>query len=215
MASTVGHELRNPLAAVINSHFMIRHTLGDTITPDLDRLLDMAERQTTRAATLADNLTAFVRQREPNPVPIDLELVVNEVLESTPVPSGVEVTVDIPPLDLRADSDQVTQVLANLIENGFQAMPDGGTLRIGASTDNGHVAIDVADSGSGVDAATLDRVFDPFFTTRPSGTGLGLAIVSRIVEAHGGDVSLRNGSSGGAVVTVRLPAGSTTRKARR
>jgi signal transduction histidine kinase len=202
-------ELRNPLAAVINAHFMVRHTLGDTITPDIDRLLDMAERQTTRAATLADNLTAFVRQREPNPVPIDLGLVVNEVLESTPVPSGVEVTVDIPPLDLRADSDQVTQVVANLIENGFQAMPDGGTLRIGASTSNGHVVLDVADSGGGVDAAALDRAFDPFFTTKASGTGLGLAIVSRIVEAHGGDVSLRNGSSGGAVVTVRLPTGST------
>jgi signal transduction histidine kinase len=210
MASTIGHELRNPLAAVINAHFMVRHTLGDTITPDVDRLLDMAERQTTRASTLADNLTAFVRQREPNPVPIDLGLVVNEVLESTPVPSGVEVTVDIPPLDLRADSDQVTQVVANLIENGFQAMPDGGTLRIGASTNNGHVVLDVADSGDGVDPAALDRAFDPFFTTKASGTGLGLAIVSRIVEAHGGDVSLRNGSSGGAVVTVRLPTGSPT-----
>ncbi len=82
MASTIGHELRNPLAAVINAHFMVRHTLGESMTPDIDRLLDMAERQTTRAATLADNLTAFVRQREPNPIPIDLSLVVDEVPEA-------------------------------------------------------------------------------------------------------------------------------------
>ena len=135
MASTIGHELRNPLAAVINAHFMVRHTLGDAITPDIDRLLVMAERQTTRAATLADNLTAFVRQREPNPVPLDLGVVVEEVLEATPPPSGIEVAVDVPPLVVRADSDQLTQVLANLIVNGFQAMPDGGTLRIGASAD--------------------------------------------------------------------------------
>ncbi len=123
--------------------------------------------------------------------------------------------VDVPPIDLRADSDQVTQVLANLIVNGFQAMPDGGTLRIQASTQNGHVVIDVADSGSGVDAAAMERVFDPFFTTKASGTGLGLAIVSRIVEAHGGDVSMRNGQGGGAVVTVRLPVASTPKLARR
>jgi signal transduction histidine kinase len=205
MASTIGHELRNPLAAVINAHFMVRHTLGEAITGDIDRLLDMAERQTTRAATLADNLTAFVRQQQPNPVPVDLVTVVDEVLEATPPPSGIEVEVEVEVVTFEADRDQVTQVLANLIVNGFQAMPEGGTLRIGASTHNGHVVIDVADTGAGVDAAAVERAFDPFFTTKASGTGLGLAIVSRIVEAHGGDVAIRNGPMGGAVVTVRLP----------
>ena len=165
----------------------------------------MAERQTTRAATLADNLTAFVRQRQPDPVPVDLGAVVDEVLEATPPPSGIDVVVDVNAVTFSADRDQVTQVLANLIVNGFQAMPDGGTLTIGASAHNGHVVIDVADTGAGVDAAAIERAFDPFFTTKASGTGLGLAIVSRIVEAHGGDVAIRNGAAGGAVVTVRLP----------
>jgi signal transduction histidine kinase len=215
MASTIGHELRNPLAAVINAHFMVRHTLGTTIDPDVDRHLDMAERQTTRAATLADNLTAFVRQRDPHPVPIDLSAVVDEVLEATPAPSGIEVVVDVPALELRADSDQFTQVLANLIVNGYQAMPDGGILRIAASTEKGHVVLTVADSGSGVDPGSLDRIFDPFFTTKASGTGLGLAIVARIVDAHGGDVSMSNGPQGGAVVTVRLPRASRPELARR
>ena len=217
MASTIGHELRNPLAAVINAHFMVRHTLGDTITPDIDRLLDMAERQTTRASTLADNLTAFVRQREPNPVPIDLGLVVDEVLEATPPPVGNRRGGGHPaPRCSEADGDQVTQVLANLIVNGFQAMPDGGTLRIGASTrqrSRRHRRGRLPERG--VDAAALDRAFDPFFTTKASGTGLGLAIVSRIVEAHGGDVSLRNGPTGGAVVTVRLPDRCRTTLVRR
>ncbi len=215
MASTVGHELRNPLAAVINAHFMVRHTLGDTITPDIDGLLVMAERQTSRAATLADNLTAFVRQREPNPVPIDLEGIVTEVLEATPPPPGIDVAVDVPPLVFRADSDQLTQVLANLIVNGFQAMPDGGILHIDASTRDGHVVINVSDSGGGIESAVLERVFDPFFTTKASGTGLGLAIVARIVEAHGGDVSAHNGQAGGAVVTVRLPIETASELARR
>ena len=93
--AAVSGMMRNPLAAVINAHFMVRHTLGDTITPDTDRHLDMAERQTTRAATLADNLTAFVRHREPNPEPVDLVAALHEVLESTPAPSGIEVEVDV------------------------------------------------------------------------------------------------------------------------
>jgi signal transduction histidine kinase len=94
-------------------------------------------------------------------------------------------------------------------------MPDGGTLHIEASAHDGQIVLSIADTGSGVDDATMDRVFDPFFTTKASGTGLGLAIVSRIVEAHGGDVSIDNGPTGGAVVTVRLPIASSAELARR
>jgi signal transduction histidine kinase len=215
MASTIGHELRNPLAAVINAHFMVRHALGSDISTDVDRHLVMAERQTTRAATLADNLTAFVRQREPNLVPVDLRAAVEEVLASTPTPPGIDVTVDVPPLVVQADGDQFTQVLANLIVNGFQAMPDGGTLAIEASAHDGHVVLSIADSGAGVDDVDLARVFDPFFTTKASGTGLGLAIVARIIESHGGDVSLQNGPAGGAVAAVRLPYVSSPEPPRR
>ncbi|HVC68919.1 MAG TPA: ATP-binding protein [Acidimicrobiales bacterium] len=215
MASTIGHELRNPLAAVINAHFMLRHSLGPATTPDVDRHLVMAERQTARAATLADNLTTFVRHRQPNPVPLELAVVVDEVLAATPPPAGIEVAVDVPPVVIQADGDQFTQVLANLIVNGFQAMPDGGTLRIEASVEAGELVLTISDSGTGIEAGSEDRVFDPFFTTKASGTGLGLAIVSRIVEAHGGDVTLHNGPAGGAVVTIRLPVTSSPELARR
>jgi signal transduction histidine kinase len=215
MASTIGHELRNPLAAVINAHFMIRHTLSDALTTDVDRHLVMAERQTARAATLADNLTAFVRHREPDPAPVVLGEAVHEVLEATPPPPGIDVTVEVPPLVVSADGDQLAQVLANLIVNAFQAMPDGGTLRITAATDGGFAVLSIADTGGGVDTGTLGRAFDPFFTTKATGTGLGLAIVSRIMEAHGGDVTLANGKSGGAVVTVRLPLDTASQLVRR
>jgi signal transduction histidine kinase len=215
MASTIGHELRNPLAAVINAHFMLRHALGAAPTEDVERHLVMAERQTARAATLADNLTTFVRHRRPSPVPLELGTVVDEVLAATPSPSGIDVTLEIPPLVIQADSDQITQVLANLIVNGFQAMPDGGVLHIAATVDETSVVLTITDTGIGIDAGSEDRVFDPFFTTKASGTGLGLAIVSRIMEGHGGDVTLRNGPNGGAVVTVRLPITSSPELARR
>ncbi len=104
----------------------------------------------------------------------------------------------VAPIVVHADSDQFTQVLANLLVNGFQAMPDGGVLRIEGSVHNGDVVLTIVDSGTGIDAGSEDRLFDPFFTTKASGTGLGLAIVSRIVEAHGGQVPLRNGPEGGS-----------------
>jgi len=205
MASTIGHELRNPLGAVLNALFMVRHELQDALTPEAEHFLVMAEEQSARAVTISENVLGFVRQREPALAPLDLGEVVDDVLEATPTPPGVNVTVNTAHLEVKADRDQLTQVLANLVTNAYQAMPQGGTLTIEAGTQDHHAELTVADSGGGVDPAVLDRIFDPFFTTKATGTGLGLAIVSRIVEAHGGRVTFENRRRGGAVITVRLP----------
>ena len=108
-------------------------------------------------------------------------------------------------IELHADSKQIAQILTNLVDNAYQAMPDGGTLRIAARTEGDTAIITVEDSGEGVDPELVERFFEPFFTTRSEGTGLGLAIVHRLIEAHGGEISIQNGPSGGAVVTLRLP----------
>jgi signal transduction histidine kinase len=106
---------------------------------------------------------------------------------------------------LNADSKQVAQILTNLVDNAIQAMPDGGSLHISARTDGDTAVITVQDSGEGVDPDLVERFFEPFFTTRSDGTGLGLAIVRRLTEGHGGQISIENATSGGAIVTVRLP----------
>jgi signal transduction histidine kinase len=214
MASVIGHELRNPLAAVVNAHFMVRHTLGDRIPSDVDRQLLMAERQTARAATLADDLTAFVRDREIVLAPVEVRSVVHDVLEATPPPPGISVEVDVPSIVLPADNDQFTQVVANLVANAVQAMPDGGVLSIDAESVGDEVVLHVADTGQGVDPGTIDRLFDPFFTTKSTGTGLGLAIVARIVQSHGGRVTIENRPAGGAVVTLVFPGAMSHEPAR-
>jgi signal transduction histidine kinase len=84
-------------------------------------------------------------------------------------------------------------------------MPDGGTVRLGASCNDGHATFTVEDSGTGIQDTTKERIFEPFFTTKDSGTGLGLAIVQRLVQAHGGEISLENAASGGVRATVVLP----------
>jgi signal transduction histidine kinase len=100
-------------------------------------------------------------------------------------------------------------VLRNLIENALQHSPAGGTVTLSAclvdGSPRGHVALSVGDQGPGFKADDTARVFEPFFTRRRGGTGLGLSIVHRIVEQHGGSVSVRNQDAHGAVVTVTLP----------
>ncbi|MHB8440158.1 MAG: sensor histidine kinase [Acidimicrobiales bacterium] len=213
MATMIGHELRNPLGASINGLFLARQRLLDHEDPELDRALNLIEREINRAAALAEDLTAFMREREPNLETLDVRSVVDEVLESAPPPPGTTASLPVPGVSVHADKALLVQMLTNLITNAYQAMPDGGSVRIAASDSDGFVEIAVIDSGAGVDPVTADRIFDPFFTTKPIGTGLGLAIVKRLVEAHDGTVTIENGPTGGAQAVVHLPRsprGATT-----
>ncbi|HVA02445.1 MAG TPA: ATP-binding protein [Acidimicrobiales bacterium] len=203
MTTVVGHELRNPLGAVMNALYMLRRSLGDPAAAEPH--LAVAERQTARAVNLAQDLTAYMREREPELAPMDLAEVLSDVLEVTPKPTNVVVVDDVGSIELNADSKQIAQILTNLVDNAYQAMPDGGSLRIEAHTEGATAIITVEDSGEGVDQELVERFFEPFFTTRSDGTGLGLAIVRRLTDAHGGEISIQNGPSGGAVVTLRLP----------
>jgi two-component system sensor histidine kinase HydH len=102
-------------------------------------------------------------------------------------------------------------VFLNLYLNGLAAMDKGGTLTTTAAADpDGTVRVRISDTGKGIPAEDLERVFDPYYTTKPSGTGLGLAIVHKIVEAHGGDIRLESGPGRGTAVTFRIPDRKTT-----
>jgi signal transduction histidine kinase len=205
MASVIGHELRNPLAAVTNSLYIVRHDLGDDASSTTEKYLTLAERETSKAAALADDLTAFVRPRELKKTEMRLRDLVHEVMGATPHPDNVDVVLNVEAVDLVADRGQLAEVLTNLVTNAFQAMPDGGTMRLTGSSDDGDVTIVVEDTGGGLNQDVMDHVFEPFFTTRSSGTGLGLAIVQRLVQAHLGEITLENVATGGVRATVVLP----------
>ena len=110
--------------------------------------------------------------------------------------------------EIPLDADRIGQVLLNLYLNAIAAMETGGTLRVElARQDERTIRIDVADTGAGIKKEDLPRVFDPYFTTKPSGTGLGLPIVQKIVEAHGGEVLMASEPGKGTTATILLPAG--------
>lgn len=210
MATIIGHELRNPLGAATNALFLLRQRLGDVDDPQLQRHLAMLERETTRATALCEDLTAYMRQRDPVQAVFALRPVLEALFESTPPPPEVDVLLDVPEMTVWADPDQFVQMLSNVITNAYQAMPSGGPLHVRATRSADELVLVFHDGGAGVDEQSAARLFEPFFTTKSAGTGLGLVIVRRLVEAHGGSITLRNAHAGGAEVTIHLPAGPAT-----
>ena len=109
--------------------------------------------------------------------------------------------------DILADPMHLQQIFMNLLLNAVDAMPEGGTLTMKTSLDAAvsMVRIEIADTGKGVESGVMDKLFQPFFTTKPKGTGLGLAITKRLVEEHGGEISLQNNAEGGVTFILQLP----------
>ena len=207
LATIVGHELRNPLGAAINDLYLHRIGLADRV-PDSDLIhVERAEVQINRAARLSEDLTAYMREREPVLTDVDVAALVGELTASTPPPQGVQVEVDAP-AHLRADANLLNQVVTNLLTNAYQALEGAGRVRVTTAGEGDTTVLAVEDDGPGFGTDVLDRALDPFFTTKTEGTGLGLAIVQRLVHLHGGSVSLGAAPDGGARVTVRLPAGT-------
>ena len=114
---------------------------------------------------------------------------------------------------LQADHDMLRRALRNLILNSVDAMTDGGSLELRIRDQGTWCLIEVQDSGPGISADVMDRLFDPFVTTKDTGTGLGLSIVERIVEAHGGRIGFRNCENGGALFSILLPIHHRNRSA--
>jgi signal transduction histidine kinase len=115
------------------------------------------------------------------------------------------------PQIINGDPEQVHQVLVNLLVNGIEALPDGGELRVEVGRDeqsSDSCRVVISDSGPGIPADVLPRLFDPFVTTKKDGTGLGLAISRRIIDEHAGTIEAENCAGGGARFTVRLPFGA-------
>ncbi|HTT86776.1 MAG TPA: ATP-binding protein [Acidimicrobiales bacterium] len=208
MASVVGHDLRNPLAAVSNSLFLLRHSLGDMVSELQARQFEIAEREIAKAAAILEDLSAYVRPGEPVFNAVDMSSLVTEVLEVAPPREGVDVTLDVPAITVFADRVQLAQVLTNLFTNAYDAMGDHGSLRVRARSEGRTAVIEVEDDGPGIDEGLVNRIFEPFYTTKQHGTGLGLAIVRRMVEAHGGSVRLQIDGVRGTRFVVTLPAAS-------
>jgi signal transduction histidine kinase len=207
LASTVGHELRNPLAVIMNVLYLLEVTAGAGASESMRRHLATAKRETSAAALIVSDLLDYTAGRAPMSAPVQLADLVAEALTVVPPPAGVEVVQHVEPgTAINADRDQIRQVLLNLITNGYDSMPEGGVLDVSARSSGDSAQITVTDTGMGMDEETKTHIFAPFYTTKSRGIGLGLAVTKRVVEAHGGTISVQSTPSVGTSFTVTVPA---------
>jgi signal transduction histidine kinase len=207
MAAHVAHEVRNSLVPVNLYLSLLRRRLaGDA--GSLEVLAKVEAGFTALDATVNDLLN-FTAHREPEWRSFIVPDLVEEIFDSLAPQleaQGIEVSLDVPPHTVvTADREMLRRAILNLVLNAIDAMPRGGELVVTSYEGRGGLELEIADSGPGLSEEQLARVFDPFYTTKPSGTGLGLSIVHRIVEAHGGRVTAMNCPEGGAAFTIELP----------
>lgn len=208
LAASVAHDIRNILTPLA-----IEMSLADRNDPvDRAEALDAMRRQLDSLALLTHRLLALARPASFERAPTDmtaLAMRIAHLVRSQAVLENVLIVTAIPPrLPLiQADGIQIDQVLVNLVLNAIQAMraTGGGTLTLALAPNRGGVRIRVSDTGPGITPAHRRRLFDPFFTTRPDGAGLGLFSCRRIIQTHGGTISVRRRPGGGTQFTVWLP----------
>ena len=209
LASTVGHELRNPLAVIMNVLYLLETIAGAEGSEAMLRHLATARRETSAATLIVADLLDYSAGRTPMRTPVQLADLVSEALSVVPPPTGVEVVQHVEPdIAIDADRDQMRQVLLNLITNGYDAMPGGGILDVSVRSTGDSARITVSDTGMGMDEETQASIFTPFFTTKSRGIGLGLAVTRRVIEAHGGTISVQSTPSVGTSFTVTVHVGA-------
>jgi two-component system, NtrC family, sensor histidine kinase HydH len=206
LVGSIGHDLRNPLGVIETSLYILRGRVAEDerTTKHLDRIGE----QLGIANGIITNLLDVIRNRPLQSERVRLAEVLTGAAAAVKRPEGVAVALDgldaLPAVD--GDPVQLRQVFVNLLENAVFAASPKGSVGVRARVEEGGLAVDVEDSGPGVDPATQRRLFEPLITTKDNGIGLGLALVKRIAERHGGSVEYSDRPGGGARFTVRLPA---------
>ncbi|MEO5742153.1 MAG: ATP-binding protein, partial [Vicinamibacterales bacterium] len=231
----VTHEVRNPLNAMtihlelVREHLLrlqrsTRAPVGavlrldgpDESTPEVNGArehLDVIASEIKRLDEVITGFVRFIRPEELQLHPVRVPLLIAEVIalvEPDARRSGIACRADTPDglPELRADPALVRQALLNLALNACQAMPEGGKLTMGARVEKDRrLALTVEDTGAGISAATLDRIFDLYYTTKPEGSGIGLSIVYRIVQLHGGEIEVQSTEGRGTTFRLLLPLG--------
>jgi signal transduction histidine kinase len=215
LAAGVAHEVNNPLTGVLGfAELLIEEAApDDPRRPDLETIRDEA----LRARQIVRALRDFARPRPPELVPTDLSLLVHQTIELIRYSMerrGITIREDLPPLEpILIDGSAVQQAVLNVLTNARQAMQDDGRLVVAVHADGEGRLITITDDGVGMDPATAQLAFEPFFSRREDpddpapGAGLGLSVSTGLIESHGGTIRINSAPGRGTTVEIRVPAG--------
>jgi signal transduction histidine kinase len=209
LASGMAHEIGTPMNVILGrAEYLMDRVKEAPIKKGLETIVSQVERITK----VMNQLLAFARRRPTERHMVELRQAVEDNLDifrerlaKQAIKLQTELAVPCPPV--RADTDQMSQVIINLVMNAIQAMPGGGTLRVGLEPQKDMVALTVTDTGHGIPQEAIAKIFDPFFTTKEfgKGTGLGLTVVKGIIEEHQGSIVVESEPEKGTTFTILLP----------
>ncbi len=209
LTSGVGHEVKNPINAIVVHLELLKNKLSDNNEP-ATRHLEVIEVEIRRLDRVVQTLVDFSRPVDLQLREQDLRQVIGDVLAlSTEELSTRNVTLDsfLPAKTLIAnvDADLLKQALINIIENGAQAMPEGGLLRVALEEQGKNAVLRITDEGTGIPDEIRDKIFDLYFTTKSGGSGIGLAMTYRILQLHHGSVEVQSRLGHGTEFVLRIP----------
>lgn len=233
LAAGVAHEIGNPLNA-LNIHLQLIDrdvsSLLDGNEPDfgsdsaghkgaepanetiegLKELIGIARNEVSRLDMIIKQFLQAIRPVAPNLAPTNIDDILKETLtflkhevENRRIQVTLDLSKDVPIINL--DGDQIKQAFFNIMKNAFQAMPDGGSLKIARECTSSEVKISFHDTGRGISPGKLSLIFEPYYTTKEQGHGLGLMVVQRIIQEHGGRLEVESKAGKGAIFTISLP----------
>lgn len=208
MAAGISHEIRNPLGIIRSSAELLKKKTAK-IDPQ-NTFPDIIVEEANRLNSIITDFFNYAKPRNPNIAPCRVEEIIDKnltFLEAQNKEKGYIIKKNyqdsLP--EIMADSAMLYQSFLNILLNAMQSMPDGGRILVEVSSNDHRVTVHFDDDGQGIPPENMNKIWDPFFTTKEQGTGLGLGIVKNIVESHGGSIQIANRPVRGARVTVELP----------
>ncbi len=215
LTSGVGHEVKNPINAIVVHLELLKTKLGTNGSPS-NRHLEVIDSEIHRLDRVVQTLVDFSRPVEVKLVEYDLRHVVADVVTLAAAEMStrqVDLTSQLPdyPLTSKVDVDLLKQALLNVVQNGAQAMPEGGKLEVTLLEEGKSAIIQVQDQGAGISEELREKIFDLYFTTKKGGSGIGLAMTYRILQLHHGSIDVQSEIGRGSVFQLRIPLSATDR----
>lgn len=210
-AGMVGHDIRNPLQAIVSDTFLLRldvETLSESAVKDsILESVNSIDKNVAYINKIVQDLQDYARPITPTKKPTYVDEILDNVLAKKIVPTYIHVSREVEPASKKivTDPDLLKRILANLVNNAIEAMPNGGNLRVIARKDGDKFEITVEDSGVGIPEELKPKLFKPMVTTKAKGQGFGLAVVKRLVEAQGGTIGFESQVGKGTKFAIKLP----------